>query len=94
MDGVTVVLPPEPWGNPDTGTIVTPEPTRSTMAAALMAFAAINALAWVAGLRVADHVLHLDLSNTLLVTVAAVTGLAVPLAVGAARALTPPVGTR
>lgn len=73
---------------------MTPEPTRSTMAAALVAFAAINALAWVAGLRVADHVLHLDLPRAVLVTVAAVTGLAVPVAVGAARALTtPPFGT-
>ena len=73
---------------------MTPEPTRTTMTVALVAFAAINALAWVAALRVADHVLSLGLSRTWLVAVAAVTGLAVPVAAGAAQALTTPVRTR
>lgn len=73
---------------------MTPEPSRSTMALALAAFATINALAWVAGLRLADHLLGLDLSRTLLYLVAAVTGLAVPVAVGAARVMATPSGRR
>lgn len=64
---------------------MSPQPSRSTMAVALATFAALNALAWVAGLRVADHVLHLGLSRGLLVTVALATGLAVPMAAAAAR---------
>lgn len=63
------------------------EPSRSTLALALASFAVLNAMTWVAGLRVADHVLDLGLSRWLLGVVAAVTALAVPVALGAAHAL-------
>lgn len=58
---------------------------RLTATVALLAFAMLNALAWVAVLRLAAGLLDLSASPVLLGSVAAATGLAVPLALGAAH---------
>lgn len=63
-------------------------PDRVDLVTALAAFAALNALAWVGSLRLADHMLQLGLSSMLLGIVATVTALAVPIAVGASRTMT------
>ena len=62
---------------------------RSTATLAVLAFAALNALAWVAGLRVLASVLPMVGSPLVLGSVAAATGLAVPLALGALRLRAP-----
>ncbi len=59
---------------------------RSTTALALAAFATLNALAWVACLRLVAGMLDVTAWPILLGTVAAVTGLAVPIAMGALAA--------
>lgn len=69
-----------------------PDPSRLALVAALAAFATLNALMWVAGLRLADHVLALGLPTSVTAAVAVFTGLVVVL-IGAGH-LRRPVPTR
>lgn len=61
-----------------------PEPTRLTLVAALAALATLNALLWVTGLRVADHLLGVSVPTSVLGAVAVFSGLVVVL-IGAAH---------
>ena len=63
---------------------------RGTDLLALTTFAVLNALAWVAGLRVVAGVLHSTVPTAVLGTVAVVTGLAALVSVGALRRLPAP----
>ncbi len=63
---------------------------RGTDLLALTTFAVLNALAWVAGLRLVAGVLHSTVPSPVLGTVALVTGLAVLASVGALRRVPEP----
>lgn len=69
-----------------------PDPTRFTLITALVALATLNALLWVAGLRLADHLSPLTVPSSVLAAIALLSGLVV-LSIGAIH-LREPVPTR
>lgn len=65
--------------------MTSPDPTRLTLVAALAALATLNALMWVSGLRLADHLLGgVHVPTSVLGAVAVFSGLVVVL-IGAAH---------
>ncbi len=56
-----------------------PDPTRFTLVAALAALATLNALMWVTGLRLADHLFSFGMPTSVLGAVAVFSGLVVVL---------------